>query len=136
MIRFDWRMRALIILAALLFGCLAWVQLAFWQMNRISPQFRFAAEYAYHLVRDCEERISAEGASFLACTNKAEDAVRSLSKLAVTRHEAIEYAQLHGYLIQVRECREDWESANNSPEAGERRKQLVRFRHTLEEWFK
>src|SRR5258708_3965576 len=90
-----------LVIADLVFGCIGFVEFVFWRSNRISPEFLSAAQTAYRSIRECDDRISEEGTSFVACIQKAQDSVVLLKEIAKTMHEGREYAQVHGYLNAV-----------------------------------
>src|SRR6266478_221194 len=120
-----------VVVIAVLFVCIGWVKFAFWQSNRISPQFQEASESAYHMIQECDSNIAQEESSFPICVKKTKDALALLKKIATTQGERLKYAVLNGYLDAVRDCRRDWELSDLSTEAKERQEQLVRFRRDL-----
>jgi len=108
------------------------VQLAFWQSNKISPQFRSASQHAYQSIRQCEDRINQKGVSFDICIDNAEKTFGQLATVARTHRERIQYALVGSYLRTVRDCRKDWEQSDVSPDAKERLSQLLSSRRDLE----
>jgi len=112
--------------------CIAWVQLAFWRSNKISPQFHSASQRAYQLIRQCDDRINQEGASFDICINNAEKTLGQLATVARTHRERIQYALVGSYLRTVRDCRKDWEKSDVSPDAKDRLNRLLSSRRDLE----
>jgi hypothetical protein len=134
--RLSNRVRILIIFSALLVCCVGFVQFAFWRSNQISLAFLAASQTAYRSIRECDERISEEDLNFAACIKKARDKVEVLRNIAITQRERLEYAFLHGYLIQVDDCHRDWRSSDESADAQARREQLVRIRNHMGKSYK
>jgi|ERR1700722_6828713 len=121
----------LTVFVGVLLTCAGWVKLAFWQSNRISPQFLSAGRSAYRSIRECDDRISESSAVFLACITKAENEIVSLSHLPITQREHMEYGALRSYLNEARACRRDWEMSDISVEAVARHQILVDLRVRL-----
>jgi len=130
------RLIYLVVPAGLLLGCVAWMQLTFRQMNRISPEFRATSQYAYQSVRECDERLKGETGSFRTCMDSAEKALAKLRAVAKTHRESVQYALVGSYLRKVRDCRKDWEQSDVSAAAKDRLNGLVSSRHDLEQRLK
>ncbi len=124
------------IVAAVVFGCLGFVKFVFWQSNRISPEFFSAARTAYHLVRECDDRVSEVSAPSVACVKKAQDSLALLRETAKTHHERMEYAELDVYLTVVNDCHRDWQVPAESPPAKTCHEQLALFRDGADKLFK
>ena len=117
-------------------GCVGFVQFVFWRANQISPAFLSASRTAYRSIRECNDRIPEENPYFVACIKKARNAVEVLQNTAVTQRERMEYANLHGYLVQLDDCHRDWRSSDKSADAEARYEQLVRIRNHMEKSYK
>jgi hypothetical protein len=135
--RLSNRARILIIFfSVLLIGCVGFVQFVLWRANQISPASLSANRTAYRSIRECDDRFLEENPHFVACIKKARDAVEVVQNTARTQRERMEYANLHGYLIQVGNCHRDWRSSDKSADAEARHEQLVRIRNHMEKSYK
>ena len=128
--------RIVVALFLLVIVTAAFFAFAFWRSKQVSPQFVAAGKSSYFLIRDCDNRISQAGSSFVSCVREAEDAVLSLSKMAITQQERMEYAALHGYLTEVSECRRDWEATNTGRDAATHKEILADYRDRLAKTYK
>src|SRR5258706_1866894 len=130
--RLNKRARIIIILFSVPIGCVGFVRFVLWRSNQISPAFLSASQTAYRSIRECDDRIPDENPYFVTCLKKARDEVEVVQKTAITQREGIEYALLHGYLMQVDTCHRDWLSSDKSADAEARHEQLVRIRNHME----
>jgi hypothetical protein len=119
--------------AALLLGCVAWVQLTFRQLNRVSPEFRTASTHAYQSIGECDEKLKEETASFRTCMDNAEKALSRLRMVARTHRERVQFALLGSYVRSVRGCRKDWEQSDVSADAKDRLDRLASSRQDLKQ---
>ena len=53
----------------------------------------------------------------------------------LTQQEGLQYADLHGYLIEVSDYHREFQASANSDGAHQRREQLIRYRNRLEKIF-
>ena len=121
---------------AIVLGCLGFVQFAFWRSNRISSEFLSAARTAYRSIRECDDRVSGDNASFSACVRKAQNSLALLRERAKTHHERIEYSELGAYLRVLNDCHRDRLLPADLPAAKTCHEQLILFRDGADKLFK
>lgn len=126
----------IIVCSTLLISCVGFVRFVFWRSNQISPAFLLASHTAYRSVRECGDKIPEGNPSFVACAERAQDAIAVLQTTAVTQRERLEYANLHGYLGAVEDCHRDWQSVGRSADSKARHAMLVWYRNDLEKFYK
>ena len=83
--------------------CAVGILFTLWQSNKISVQFGTLSTLAYRSVRECHDKVGEEDFLFFKCYETAQMLDIRVGQSAKTQHERRQYADLHSFLIDVRE---------------------------------
>jgi hypothetical protein len=116
--------------------CAVWILFTVWQSNRISAQFGTLSRLAYRSVRECHDRVGEEDFLFSKCYETGQLLVIRVGQSAKTQHERRQYADLHSFLIDVREYHQKLLGSADPSQVRESGDNLNRFRDRLDQIFK
>ena len=115
-------------------GCVLCAEFVFWQANKISPQFQSISRSAYRSIRECYNRVT-EVDSFSRCLDTAQSLVVGVGQSAKTRHERMQYADLHSFVNAVDEYHRELLSAVDPQRPLQTQEQLAKFCDRLDKIF-